>query len=284
MPLLYYWRGDNYYRDLDMGAGYHLNQANPLLHQIDIGDSLWAFTRRHDGLYVLAAELIVKAKTINPPNFRYGKYRIWGDINFSRYFQTEHQPTIENVIRSLSCKANARILGHSFQGLSAVKMLSQRDSDVLKMLAKELLLESRARILSEDKLEAMLLLGDIEAVRRLIKDEKPGIAEERINYFYKQAPTRNQSLVEKLQEMYLGRCQICQWNPVVDYGKEICHGHHIQWLSRGGVDELRNMILVCPNHHAAIHRLDAPLDYADFSFDFGTHRESLSLRNHLLTV
>jgi hypothetical protein len=30
MPLLYYWRGDNYRRDLDMGAGYHLNQANPV--------------------------------------------------------------------------------------------------------------------------------------------------------------------------------------------------------------------------------------------------------------
>jgi hypothetical protein len=86
MPLLYYWRGDNYYRDLDMGAGYHLNQASPLLHKIEIGDSLWAFTRRRDGIYVLAAELIVKAKTTNPPNFRYGKYRVWGDINYSSTF------------------------------------------------------------------------------------------------------------------------------------------------------------------------------------------------------
>lgn len=53
MPLLYYWRKDNYYTDLDMGAGYHLNQANPLLHSIDIGDSLWAFTRSKIGDYVL---------------------------------------------------------------------------------------------------------------------------------------------------------------------------------------------------------------------------------------
>jgi hypothetical protein len=28
VPLLYYWRRDNYRRDLDTGAGYHLNQAN----------------------------------------------------------------------------------------------------------------------------------------------------------------------------------------------------------------------------------------------------------------
>lgn len=281
MPLLYYWRGDNYYRDLDMGAGYHLNQANPLLHQIEIGDSLWAFTRRHDGIYVLATELIVKAKTINPPNFRYGKYRVWGDVNCSRYFQVDGQPSIENVIRSLSCRANARILGQSFQGLAAVKLISQGDAEILRMLSKELPLEPRAHILSEDKLEAMLLLGDIEAVRNLIRDEKPGIAEERATYFYKQAPTRNQHLVEQLQKIYSGKCQICQWNPVDDYGKEICHGHHIQWLSRGGADDIRNMVLVCPNHHSVIHKLDAPLDYSDFSFDFGTHRESLSLRNHL---
>ena len=53
MPLLYCWRGDNYRRDLDMGAGYHLNQANPLLHRIDVGDSLWAVTRNGQGRYVL---------------------------------------------------------------------------------------------------------------------------------------------------------------------------------------------------------------------------------------
>lgn len=228
--------------------------------------------------------MIVKAKTENPPNFRYGKYRIWGDVNHSRYFQVENQPSIENVIRSLSCKVNARILGQSFQGLSAIKSISQRDADVLRMLARELSLEPRARILSEDKLEAMLLLGDIEAVKNLVRDERPGVAEERKNYFYTQAPTRNQNLVEKLQRIYSGKCQICQWNPIDDYGKEICHGHHIQWLSRGGADEIQNMVLICPNHHAAIHKLDAPLDYIDFSFDFGAHRERLSLRNHLEAV
>ena len=283
MPLLYYWRGDNYYRDLDMGAGYHLNQTNPLLHQIEIGDSLWAFTRRRDGIYVLAAELIVKAKTINPPNFRYGKYRVWGDIHYSRYFQIQNQPSISSVIRSLSCKSNARILGMSFQGLSAVKLISEKDAGILKMLAKELSVEERARILSEDKLEAMLLLGDIEAVKNLVKEERPGIAEERRIYLYVQAPARNKNLVEELQEIYAGRCQICQWSPRKLYGTELCHGHHIQWLSRGGADELQNMVLVCPNHHSAIHKLDAPLDFVDLSFDFGTHRERLNLRSHFET-
>ncbi|PSQ67417.1 MAG: hypothetical protein BRD32_00725, partial [Bacteroidetes bacterium QH_2_64_74] len=63
MPLLYYWRRDNYVRDLDLGAGYHLNQDNPVMHEVARGNSLWAFTRTADGRYVLAAELIVQAKT-----------------------------------------------------------------------------------------------------------------------------------------------------------------------------------------------------------------------------
>jgi len=30
VPLLCYWRQDNYRRDLDMGAGFHLNHREPL--------------------------------------------------------------------------------------------------------------------------------------------------------------------------------------------------------------------------------------------------------------
>ncbi len=60
------------------------------------GDSLWAFTRRtHDGLYILAAELVIRAVTRNPPNYRYGIYRAWGDLARSRYFDVELGPSAE---------------------------------------------------------------------------------------------------------------------------------------------------------------------------------------------
>jgi hypothetical protein len=170
MPLLYYWRGDNYRRDLDMGAGYHLNQANPKLHQSELGDSLWAFTRNKDGRYVLAAELIIKAKTDNPPNFRYGRYRVWGDINLSRYFVVDNQPSVEQIIRQLSCKTNARILGRSFQGGAAVKPLTIEDHQILVAAAQNLPIEPRARILPEEKLEAGLLLGDSDKISQLQLD------------------------------------------------------------------------------------------------------------------
>src|SRR5690348_7877301 len=149
MALLYYWRGDNYRRDLDYGAGYHLNQANPLLHQIALGDSVWAFTRRPDGVYVLAAELVVRAKTINPPGFRYGRYRVWGDLSRSRYFRVDDQPTVDQIIRALSVRADAAVLGRAFQGHAAVRPLIVADHQILVAAAQQLPLEPRARILPE---------------------------------------------------------------------------------------------------------------------------------------
>ena len=70
MALIYHWQSENYYRDAKFGFGYHLNQGNSLMQSLQAGDSLWAFTRNKLMLYVLAAELVVRACTKNPPNYR----------------------------------------------------------------------------------------------------------------------------------------------------------------------------------------------------------------------
>lgn len=281
MHLLYYWHPDNYRHDLDFGAGYHLNQKNPLLHEIEIGESLWAFTRNTSGYYVLAAELVVQAKTHNPPGFRYGPYRVWGNLNQSRYFKTEDQPSVEQVIRKLSPTTNARYLGQSFQGHAAVRRLTEQDHLILSSLSRELPLEPRARILPEERLEAMLLLDDKQKVYDLLEEEKPGVAEARQKYLYQEAPSRNRRLADELQAIYDGKCQICRWDPRETYDRALCHAHHIHWLSRGGSDELDNLMLVCPNHHEAIHKCDAPFDFQRACYDFGTQVECIALNEHL---
>lgn len=281
VPLLYYWRGDNYRRDLDYGAGYHLNQATSRLHQIDLGDSLWAFTRAKCGSYALAAELIVRAKTRNPPGFRYGSYRIWGDLRWSRYFRVEDAPDIERVIRHLSRRIESEVLGRAFQGHAAVRLLTAEDHQVLRAAARDLPLEPRARLFPEELLEAALIHANPIAVADLLQAEAVGVTEQRRDYLYRQAPARNPRLVRELQEQYSGQCQLCGWDPRSGYGEFLCHGHHVHWLSRGGEDSLENLVLVCPNHHAAIHRADAPLDFADGAFVFRAHREPLLLNRHL---
>ncbi len=282
MPHLYHWVGRNYRRDLDWGAGYHLNQSNPLLHRIDHGDSLWAFTRTPAGIYVLAAELVVRAKTRNPREYRYGEYRLWGGLERSRYFRTEGQPDVSELIRRLSVKASAPVIGRSFQGHAAVRLLTPEDHRLLAEYARPLPREPRARLLPEEELEARILLGDPDAVSSLIRDESPGIAAERRRYLFEQAPRRNRQHVEELRELYGGTCQLCGWNPKSIYQRDLCEAHHVHWLSRGGDDALHNMVLICPNHHRAIHRTDAPFDWTDASFVFPQKREPVQVSRHEL--
>jgi 5-methylcytosine-specific restriction enzyme A len=281
MPLLYFWRGDNYRRDLEMGAGYNLNQANPLLHEIELGDSLWAFTRNRIGDYVIAAELVVSAKTRNPKTFRYGSYRVWGDLETSRYFQVDGQPSAEHLLRGLSCNPQADVLGRSFQGRCAVRAITDADHRLLQGFSKSLRLEPRARLIPEEQLEDQIAHGSQEDVRRLIEEMPNGVARQRIEYLYAKAPTRVRRFAVELHELYGGKCQICLWNPCFQYGRPLCHGHHIHWLCRGGADDLDNMVLVCPNHHAAIHRCDAVFDFNDMAFVFPSYRGVLQLNAHL---
>jgi len=282
MHLLYFWRGDNYRRDLDHGVGFHLNQGNPLLHEVDIDESLWAFTRNPDGRYVLAAELIVSAKTMNPRGFRYGPYRVWGDLRRSRYFQTKGQPDISILVRDLGVAANASILGRAFQGRAAIRPIGNAEHLRLLAYAEALPLEPRARLLPEEKLEALIVAGDEAAVGRLLQDEPAGIAESRRRYLLSEAAHRDRDLVEQLRDLYDGRCQICGWWPRQQYRQELCEAHHVRWLSRGGNDALSNLVLVCPNHHRAIHRCDAPFDFEQWAFRFGSNLEPLASNQHEL--
>lgn len=282
MPLLYYWRPDNYARDRSYGFGFHLNQNSPAMAAALPGDSLWAFSRRlRDGLYVLAAELVVKALTHNPYNYRYGTWRIWGDLHRSRYFDVDVGPGTDSLIRALGVRAAGARLGQSFQGHAAVRVISEPAHRMLVEFARDLPRLSHAAIYAEDEFEARLVHD--RPVRGLVIRERRTTHDLRLRYLYDTVDMqRARKHVDALHELYDGRCQICLYDPRQRYGHRTCHGHHIQWLSRGGEDELENMVLVCPNHHSSIHRDDAAFDYADFTFTFTNGlRESLSLNRHL---
>ena len=110
----------------------------------------------------------------------------------------------------------------------------------------------------------------------------PGIADERRRYLFEQTPRRNQQHVQELRKLYEGMCQLCGWNPKYLYRRNLYEAHHVHWLSRGGDDALHNLVLICPNHHRAIHRTDAPFDWADASFVFPRNRESVQIFRHAL--
>ncbi|MGH7461285.1 MAG: HNH endonuclease [Longimicrobiales bacterium] len=281
MHGIYYWRPDNYQRDRRFGFGFHLNQGSAVLPEIRPGESVWAFTRNNLGQYVLAAELIVRAITKNAPNYRYGQHRVWGDLHDSRYFDIDGVPNAEPLIRQLSPAPRANVLAQSFQGHRAVKRISELDHQILTAFAATLREIEPGGIYPEDGFEARLALGP--AALDWLLEETDSKYSTRTSYLYESLDiTRARRHVEWLHTEYEGRCQICQFHPRDRYGFNLCHGHHIEWLSRGGEDELENMALLCPNHHAAVHADDAPFDYASLSFSFKNGlSEPLLLNKHL---
>ena len=49
-----------------------------------------------------------------------------------------------------------------------------------------------------------------------------------------------------------------------------------------GDDALSNLVLICPNHHRAIHRCDAPFDFEHNAFMFPNITEGLTQVQHVL--
>jgi len=283
MALIYHWQSENYYRDAEFGFGYHLNQGNSLMQSLQAGDSLWAFTRNKLKLYVFAAELVVRACTKNPPNYRYGGYRIWADIQKSRYFDVDNSPNAEPIIRSLSIQASADILGRSFQGHAAVRPLVELDHQILTEYTKTLPILNEVSLYSEDELEAKLIYGSVEDVEAFVKTEDRSREASRKKYLYESLNiTRSQKLSKQVRDLYNGKCQVCAFDPLNEYGFHLCHAHHIIWLSRGGEDEISNLCLVCPNHHQAVHTGDAIFDFETLVYTYNNgYSEQLSINEHI---
>lgn len=280
--VLYYWRPDNYARDRRFGFGYHLNQNAPALAALAPGETVWAFTRDRLGRYVLAAALLVKAVTRNAPTYRYGAHRVWGDLEQSRYFDIDTAPGAEALIRHLGITARASVLAQSFQGVSAVKPLGEDDHRLLAEFARDLPVLERVRIYPEDEFEARLVLGS--GARDAVVRESPAEYGVRSRYLFETVDvTRARRHIERLQQVYAGMCQVCLFDPRDRYSRNLCHGHHIHWLSRGGDDAPENLVLICPNHHAAVHQDDAVFDFADLCFHFSNGLvEPLRVNHHLV--
>lgn len=61
---------------------------------------------------------------------------------------------------------------------------------------------------------------------------------------------RDSSLVKQLKMLYQNKCQICNYTFEYQKNKFYSEVHHYNPLEENGNDDVDNMIVVCPNHHA----------------------------------
>ena len=118
MPLLYHWRRKNYAEDIrnvNPAAGLELEQNSPTFGEAAPGERLWAFTRRQDGVYVLAGQLHVAAIE-EAPGAQYGRYRAVPATGSTVLYDVEHGEDVEELIRGiLGVKASVPDTGEAVE-------------------------------------------------------------------------------------------------------------------------------------------------------------------------
>lgn len=73
---------------------------------------------------------------------------------------------------------------------------------------------------------------------------------------------RDATIAAYVKKRANGQCQLCkQPAPFLDQnGEPYLECHHIEWLSKGGMDSADNCVALCPNCHTRMHILNCPQD------------------------
>jgi hypothetical protein len=291
MDLLAYWRFDNYHRDLDEGAGFHFNSKQSRLHSaMKVGDTLWLFTRligqSGHSEFRIVAKLVIRAKTINPPTYKYGPFRIWGDLQASQYYRVRLNKMDDafellrlTPLDSGSFKGCERT--NLAQAAQTIRGLKPEASKLLDAFCEQMPIETRAKAVADEAKLEKAYAGDLDQLQLILREEHIGVSDEKKAELLG-SYSRNRQLVADLNEFYAGRCQLCGFDSPSVYSVESAEAHHVIYRSRGGPDEMENLVLLCPTHHTVVHRADATFDYARLHFIFSNGRvEPLGINKHL---
>lgn len=90
------------------------------------------------------------------------------------------------------------------------------------------------------------------------KDPNAGIKEKYVLY---KGRIYNTSIVKQLKILYQGKCQICGEQPFKEKNINISEVHHIRYFSLSCNNDIDNLIVLCPNHHRLIHKLNPEFDF-----------------------
>ena len=105
-------------------------------------------------------------------------------------------------------------------------------------------------------------------------------------FLYKEELARvrklNKHIIDTLKKMYKGECQLCGGKVGEQYGKEIVEAHHIEYFSKTQNNDSSNIIILCPNCHALIHKCNPAYDKKTCSFKFDNGKSlSVKTKGHL---
>ena len=106
--------------------------------------------------------------------------------------------------------------------------------------------------------------SDVEVVRDISEDELERIINAKDSSSkieYRLSTTQSvrvydRSIISGLKALYKGHCQLCGCLPLPSFYCDISEAHHIEYFSKTQNNDASNIIIVCPNHHRIIHKLN----------------------------
>lgn len=90
------------------------------------------------------------------------------------------------------------------------------------------------------------------------------------------------SIISNLKKLYRNKCQICGDYPIDGVYTDICEAHHIEYFSKSMNNDASNILIVCPNHHRLIHKLNPVYCKEDTKYIFSDGMEMKIKLNYRL--
>ncbi|HAO23408.1 MAG TPA: HNH endonuclease [Desulfobacteraceae bacterium] len=92
----------------------------------------------------------------------------------------------------------------------------------------------------------------------------------------------DKSICDNLRLLYKYKCQICGYNFAEKYNGNIVEAHHIQSFTITMNNNSDNILIICPNHHRVIHKVNPFFDRKNLIFIYQNGlKENLALNYHL---
>jgi hypothetical protein len=92
----------------------------------------------------------------------------------------------------------------------------------------------------------------------------------------------NQKIQSRLKKEYDNHCQICDKKFDDKYGDSVVEAHHIEYFSQSENNDSKNIVLLCPSHHAIIHKLNPKYDKEELAFLYPNgYVDQIKLDKHL---
>lgn len=92
----------------------------------------------------------------------------------------------------------------------------------------------------------------------------------------------NMEIIKDLKKLYNNSCQICGKPFGSEYGDVVIEGHHIIYFSVSENNDADNILIVCPNHHRIIHKLNPIFDRETLTYIYPNgYKETLKTNKHL---